>query len=96
MSIEARHTQVIEAIETPYGTLVREDYYGYPKSEANLYMVDAHGTLLWIAERAMEDDAYANPVHDLGDTTVKCASWNGFDCEINLKNGKLIHAAFTK
>jgi hypothetical protein len=96
MSIEARYTQVVETVDTPFGTLVREDYYGYPKSESNIYMLSPHGTLLWFAERAMDDDAYANPICKAGEASINCASWNGFDCEINLEDGKLIHAAFTK
>lgn len=96
MDIDARHTKVVETIDTLFGTLVREDYYGYPRSESNLYLVDHHGKPLWFAERAMDDDAYANPIHELKEGSFKCSSWNCFDCEIDLKTGKLIHAAFTK
>ncbi len=91
-----RHTKIVETIDTSFGTLVREDYYRYPREESNLYMLDAQGNALWFAERAMDDDAYANSIRKAGDSSVKCASWNGFDCEINLNNGKIIHAAFTK
>lgn len=96
MDIKARHTKVVETIKTQYGVLVREDYYGYPQSESNLYMVDSQGALLWFSERAVDGDSYANPVRMSSDHSAKCASWNGFDCEIDLKNGKLLHAAFTK
>ena len=96
MALSPRHTKIVEAIVTPHGTLVQEDYYLYPKHESNIYMVDNQGDLLWFAERAMDDDAYANKIRKSSDTTVKCASWNGFDCEIDLLTGKLVHAAFTK
>jgi hypothetical protein len=96
MDITARHTKVVETIETQYGVLVREDYYGYPQSESNIYMVDFHGALLWFSERAVEGDSYANPVRLSSEHSVKCASWKGLDCEIDLKNGRLLHAAFTK
>ncbi len=96
MAIRPRHTKVIESLDTPFGTLVREDYCGYPKSESNLYMIDASGNPVWFAERPMDHDAFANPLHGLGPISVKCGSWKGFDCEIDLRHGKLIHAEFTK
>jgi hypothetical protein len=96
MDIKARHTRVLEVVETQYGVLVREDYYGYPEAESNLYMVDVHGTLLWFAERAMYGDSYANPVRVSSSHSVRCASWKGYECEIDLENGRLIHAVFTK
>jgi hypothetical protein len=96
MDIRARHTKIVEKIDTQFGTLVREDYYGYPRSESNLYMVDAQGKPIWFAERVANDDSYANPIRQLGECRIKCASWNGFDCEIDIKSGKLIDSAFTK
>ena len=81
---------------TSWGLLVREDYFLYPEFESNLYMVDSAGSPLWFAERAMEGDAFSNPVRQVNESVVQCASWRGFDCQINLKDGKLVHAAFTK
>ncbi len=95
-NIAPRHTRVVEAIDTAFGTLVREDYYHHPKRESNLYMVDSASQPIWFAERATADDAYANPIRRVGDDKIKCASWNGFDCEIDLRTGKLIKAPFTK
>jgi hypothetical protein len=96
IGIAPRHTRAVEAVETAFGTLIREDYYQYPRHESNLYMVDSGHQPVWFAERAMEDDAYANPIRRMADDKIKCASWNGFDCEIDLRTGKLVHAAFTK
>lgn len=96
MTLSPRHTRIIETVVTPFGTLVHEDCYQYPRHESNLYMVDAQGNVLWFAERAVDDDAYANRIRKSSDATVKCASWNGFDCEIDLKTGALVHASFAK
>jgi len=95
-NIAPRHTQVVEVIDTAFGTLVREDYYRYPQQESNLYMLDSSSRPIWFAERAMGDDAYANPIRRIGEDKIKCASWKGFDCEIDLRTGRLINAAFTK
>ena len=94
--ISPRHTEIKETLATPFGTLVREDYYGYPASESNVYMIDAAGNPVWFAERPIDGDAFANPLHSLGQRSVRCSSWKGFDCKIDLRHGKLIHAEFTK
>jgi hypothetical protein len=96
MQLHPRHTMIAETVETPWGVLVREDHFQYPESDSNLYMVDGNGALLWFAERAIEGDAYSNPVQRISEGLVRCASWRGFDCEIDLKDGKLARAAFTK
>lgn len=96
MIITPRHTSVAEAIETLHGTLVREDYYGYPNTESNLYMINDHGEPIWFAELAMTNDVYANRIRLSSDHTAKCATWQGFDSEIDLRTGKLIGCAFTK
>lgn len=96
MSLRPRHTAIVEAIATGFGTVVREEYYQYPGNESNLYLVNSSGEVVWFAERAMDDDAYVNPIRVIGDDRIKCASWNGFDCEISLQDGTLSHASFTK
>jgi hypothetical protein len=96
MTIIPRHTTVVEAVETRLGILVREDYYGYPQTESNLYMLDAHGDTIWFAEIAMTNDAYANRIRFSSDCSVKCCTWQGFDCEIDLNTGKLMRCEFTK
>jgi hypothetical protein len=96
MSLRPRHTTIVETIETGLGTLVREDYYQYSKNESNLYLVNSFGEIVWFAERAMDDDAYANPIRIIGEDRIKCASWNGFDCELFLRDGKLGNVSFTK
>lgn len=94
--ITPRHTRVVESLGTQFGTLVREDYYGYPKAESNLYLLNDNGAPVWFAERPMEDDAYANPIRSVGLISVRCGTWNGFDCEIDLRSGKLTRADFVK
>lgn len=96
MQLHPRHTEIVEAIHTPWGVLVREDYFQFPETESNLYMVDSAGRPLWFAERAMAGDAYASPMIRVAENLVCCASWHGFDCYINLQDGRLVNAAFTK
>jgi len=96
MKSSPRHTKIAEIVATEFGTLIREDYYQYPRTESNLYMTDSENNVLWFAERAMGDDAYAGQIRQIDNQTIKCASWNGFDCEIDLQTGKLVNAQFTK
>lgn len=96
MAVHPRYTTVVQLLDTPFGTLVREDYYRYPESESNLYLIDGNSTPIWFAERPMDDDAYANPVVSVNPTRVRCGTRKGFDCEIDLRSGKLIRAEFTK
>jgi hypothetical protein len=87
---------VEESHDTPFGTLVREDYYGYPKTESNLYMLDSNGRPVWFAERLLPDDVYANPIANLGASSFNCASWQGVTCEIDLRTGRIVNTLFTK
>ena len=96
MILLPRHTSIVETVDTPLGTVVREDYYQYPRYESNLYLVNSEGKPIWFAERAMEEDAFANQIRVIDDGRIKCASWNGFDCEISLLDGRLTQASFTK
>ena len=96
MKLIPRHTKIVETIETPFGTVVRENYYKYPESESNLYMIGPKNIILWFAERPMIDDAYANSIRQTKNETIKCSSWKGFDCEIDLRTGKLLNSVFTK
>jgi hypothetical protein len=91
-----RHTTVVESLSTSHGTLVREDYYGYPQEESNVYMIDDNGTPIWFAERAMDNDAFTGSIAMHGPDRMVCGSWRGFTCEIDLRDGKIIKAEFTK
>lgn len=96
MNTQPRHTKIVESISTPFGLLIREECFGYPEAESNIYMVDEDGKPIWFAQRAMDDDAYANQIVRLDENTIRCASWNGFTSDINLKNGTLIRSEFTR
>lgn len=96
MNIQPRHTKIVESISTPFGLLIREEHFGYPEAESNIYMVDEEGKVIWFAHRPMDNDAYANRIVWLDESTIRCASWNGFTSDINLKNGTLIHSEFTR
>ena len=96
MNVRPRHTKIVESISTSFGLLIREEYLGYPEAESNIYMVDGDGKPIWFAQREMDGDAYANHIVLLDENTIRCASWNGFTSDINLKNGTLIHSEFTR
>lgn len=96
MKLQARHTSIVETLTTEFGFVVREDYFGYPESESNLYMVDDSNRPIWFAERLMPDDAYANPLHRINSQSVTCSSWKGFTCQIDLRTGKIAHSEFTR
>ena len=90
MISRARHTKVLEAIATDFGTLVREDHHQYPQSESNLYMVGVAGDIVWFAQRAVQDDVYPNPIVRIGKDRIRCFSGKGVECEIELKTGQLL------
>ena len=96
MELIPRHTQIVETIQTRFGLLAREEYFQFPEDESNLYMISPDGVLLWVAERVMEGDVYANPIVRIDQAQISCASWKGYDCEIDLRSGKLLRATFTK
>jgi hypothetical protein len=96
MNLQPRHTKIVESISTPFGRLIREDYFDYPEAESNIYMIDEDGKPIWFAQRVMDDDKYANYIVLLDENTFRCASWNGFTSDINLENGTLISSEFTR
>lgn len=94
-SLTPKHTNIKEAIDVNGGILVREDYFGYPKGESNIYLLIEGNKIEWFAELPMENDAYVNPIV-LGKESFKCGSWNGFTCTVSLIDGKIINRLFTK
>ena len=96
MTPRVRHTQIIEMVDTDFGTLVREDCHGYPTEESNLYLVDPENNVLWFAQRAMKDDCYANAVIPVSKDKIKCFSGKGVECEIDLRTGRLIGAELVR
>jgi len=96
MIIQPLHTEIVETLETSFGILVRESYDLYPEGVSNIYLVDAAGRLVWFAELAMLGDCFSNDIVQISDSQIVCSSWKGYDCTINLSNGKLANANFTK
>lgn len=90
----ARHTEIVEAIKTEYGVLVREAYHGHPKGVSNIYLLSDDG-ILWEAELPMYGDVYANPIIVEGDF-FRCASWGGMTCSVSLETGKIVESILTK
>ena len=93
--LKALHTNFVESIEVNNGLLVREDYYKFPASQSNIYFV-FNNEIQWFAEKPNPNDAFANPIRISNQNTFQCATWSGFECTLDLANGKPLEADFTK
>ena len=94
-SITPKHTEIKECIELENGFVIREDYYGYPEGESNLYFLNKEKKELWKAELPMDGDVFSNPMTIDGNDALS-GSWKGFDCRISLTDGKIVDKVFTK
>jgi len=88
-------TKIVQAEPHTSGIIVREEYYGFPPGQSNLYFIDYDFQVVWRAELPMPDDVFANPAFDHGDY-LQCASWNGITCRICPTTGKILSSLLTK
>jgi hypothetical protein len=95
MNFKPRYTEIIQKIELDNMTIIRENYYGYPNSESNLYAKDNNGIVIWFAELPMINDCYSNEMRLVNDS-ITTGTWNGFTIILNAVNGKIIEQRFTK
>jgi hypothetical protein len=91
------HRPVLDAHQINDRIIVVFDYMSFPKRQQakNLMAYDLNRNLLWVAE---------HPTTEATDTYVKIVeekplkAWNFacYFCEIDIQNGKLLRAEFTK
>ena len=88
-------TQIVQLLPVGENVVVREDYYEFPRGASNVYCVNAQLETIWEAELPHPTDAYANPVVEDA-SALRCASWDGFTCDIDPQSGRLLKQSFTK
>lgn len=88
-------TKVIECVDCGDGFIVREDYYKFPEGKGNVYKLSYTMKLLWVAELPVDTDTYANQIEYDG-SSIRCASWEGYTCNLDLSSGKILSKVFTK
>lgn len=77
--------------------IVFNGYYGFEhhRKLGNIAAIDLNCHEVWRAEVPIEGDIFANaPYYDNG--VLKASSWNGFDCSIDERSGKIVKKEFTK
>ncbi len=95
-SCASKGTEIVQLLPIGPNTVVREDYYKFPRGVSNVYCVDSQLQTIWEAELPHPTDAYANPVVMISQGVLQCASWDCFTCDLDLETGKLIKQRFTK
>jgi hypothetical protein len=88
-------TKIVQFQPRNSGIIVQEEYYGFPRGQSNLYLVDYAFMLIWRAELPGSHDIYVNGFIDRGDC-IQCSSWECFMCGICPKTGKILSRQFTK
>lgn len=88
----SKQTSIRQAEEIPGLIIVREDYYKHNGS--NIYALDFNLKLVWTAELPNESDVFVGFTYNTG--ILRCQTWNGFLCNIDIATGKLKDKFFTK
>ncbi|MDH5178080.1 MAG: hypothetical protein OEY07_00255 [Gammaproteobacteria bacterium] len=93
---------ILDAIESDGALLVIYDYMEFPPNQPahNLVRINEKGKQLWEAENptGSQTDAYTNFIRT-GKTlpgNIAANNFSGYYCIIDISNGKLINARFTK
>ncbi len=93
---------ILDATEVEGEFFVIFDHMEFPKNEVakNLVKIDSKGKEIWTAENPtnLQTDAYTNfcGTEKPKEGTVTVNNFAGYYCEINMANGKLENAEFTK
>jgi hypothetical protein len=88
----ALQTKIVQVEEINKLTIIREDYYDFKGS--NVYALDENFKQVWTAELHHSSDVFVGFRIDNGN--LMCQTWNGFACEIDVKNGRFMGKKFTK
>jgi outer membrane protein assembly factor BamB len=75
--------------------VVREDYYGFPRGESNVYCLEGDLRLRWRAELPRSSDVYAHPIF-VTSAGVVCASWEGYTCTLDPATGRIRSKVLTR
>jgi hypothetical protein len=93
---------ILDAIESEGALLVIYDHMEFPKNQPapNLVRIDEKGKQLWEAENptGSQTDAYTkfNRTVKASPGNIAAYNFSGYYCVIDISNGKLIDAQFTK
>lgn len=95
MEITPIHTKIEKMIQVKLGTIILEEFSGFPLSESNLYLVSANGKILWTAEKP-EPRTLFSRLKLNEDSTLSTFTTGGQFCDINLETGKIISSSSFK
>ena len=92
ISWSALQTKIKQAEDINGFIIIREDYYDFNGS--NIYALDTNGAKVWTAELHNKSDIFVG--FDFDGSTLRCQTWNGFSCQIDINSGALVGKVFTK
>jgi len=94
---------ILDATMIEGSILVIYDYMEFNKNNAasNLVRIDSEGNQIWVAENptGQQTDAYTNFNREVKAQEINSLvanNFSGYYCSINLTDGKLLNAQFTK
>lgn len=94
--------KILDAAEIDGQILVIYDYMEFPKNEpaTNLVCIDKTGAEIWRAQNptGRQTDAYTSFYREIAARSgcVAVNNFSGYFCEVNLTDGTLVSAQFTK
>ncbi|CAG0963644.1 hypothetical protein ANAEL_00775 [Anaerolineales bacterium] len=90
MDVVALYTQIEKTIEINAGVIVLENHSGFPRNEANLYLIGRRGEIIWKAEKPDPYTYFTRVRLNEDGETFSAYTLGGHACELELKTGKLI------
>ena len=91
----AAATKIVQLFPLGENVVIREDYYQFPRNSSNVYCVDGALNTVWMAELPHPTDVFANSVIQ-AEGVLRCITWDGYTCDIDVNTGKLLKRSFTK
>lgn len=90
MEIRPLHTKVYKDVQLTNGAIVLEDPSGFPRNECNLYCINSHEKIVWIAERPAPQSLFSRLKLNEDCETFSAYTVDGYACDLEIKTGKLL------
>ena len=90
MDIVPIHTTIDKTIQVNAGYIVLENSHGFPRNEANLYLIGQDGKIIWKAEKPDPNTFFTRVKLNEDGDTFSAYTLNSHACELDLRTGKLI------
>jgi len=95
MEIKPLHTKIDKMIQIKLGTIILEEYSGFPMTESNLYLVSSNGKIVWTAEKPEARTLFTRLKLN-EDFTISTFTSSGQFCDLNIETGKIISSSSFK